>query len=521
MAYLLQQLLARSADRWPEKTAVWARGRSLSYRELAERSTQLAGLLRACGLRKGDRVGLYFPKQAESVVAMLGVLKAGGVYVPLDPHAPAKRVAYIVENSGMNVLVTDEARRAGLQAVSARVPVCVLVGAQRSGRAEGGETIAWESISSFPASRPPDVWAIESDLAYVLYTSGSSGEPKGVMLSHRNALTFVDWCAETFAIQAEDRLANHAPLHFDVSVFDVYNALGAGATIHMVDEEMSIYPASVAAFMESQRITVWYSVPSALIGLVLHGGLVSRDLSGLRLVLFAGEVFPMKYLQQLATLLPQVELYNLYGPTETNVCTSYRIERWRLAEIDKLPIGAACANTEVFAVDDQDRPIEPGGVGELYVRGPSVTSGYWGDNERTRGVVLSNRFQANFEEKMYRTGDLVRLEADGNYVFLGRRDSMIKSRGYRIDLGDIEAALYSHPRIREAAVVAIPDEVIGNRLKAFVAPNEPSVLTRAEVLKHCAERIPRYMIPEAVEFCANLPKTSTGKVDRSRLAQRE
>jgi acyl-coenzyme A synthetase/AMP-(fatty) acid ligase len=187
--------------------------------------------------------------------------------------------------------------------------------------------------------------------------------------------------------------------------------------------------------------------------------------------------------------------------------------------MDTLPIGKACANTEVFAVDERDQLIEVGGVGELYVRGPSVTSGYWGDAERNERALVSNRFQPNFTEKVYRTGDVVTLEADGNYVFLGRQDDMIKSRGYRIDLGEIEAALHDHPDIAEAAVVAIPDEVTGNRIKAFVVPRGPGILTAAAVVRYCVERIPRYMVPEAVEFSDALPRTSTGKTDRSRLSQ--
>jgi len=184
-----------------------------------------------------------------------------------------------------------------------------------------------------------------------------------------------------------------------------------------------------------------------------------------------------------------------------------------------LPIGRACANTEVFAVDEHDRMVGVGEVGELYVRGPAVTPGYWGDPEKTAKMCVPNRFQANFEEKLYRTGDLVSPDENGDYFFLGRRDSQIKSRGYRIELGEIEAALLSHAGVCEAAAVAIPDEEIGNRIKAFVAPHDPGSLTAVELQRHCATRVPRYMIPELIELCEGLPKTSTGKIDRVRLAQ--
>ena len=360
----------------------------------------------------------------------------------------------------------------------------------------------------------------ENTRATTFYTTGTTGLPKGVMLSHQNALTFVEWCAEEFQVRSDDHLSNHAPLHFDLSVFDVYNAIKAGATVHMVPDPTAKFPASLAKFIEEHEITIWYSVPSALVFLLLHGNMKAEKLSKLRVLLFAGEVFPMKYLKQLAEFLPEVELYNLYGPTETNVCTYYKVDRERLKTQDKLPIGKACANTEVFSVDDQDRILTtPGETGELYVRGPAVTNGYWADPEKTRKMCVPNRFQPYFEEKMYKTGDLVMLDEYGDYLFLGRRDSQIKSRGYRIELGDVEAALLSHPGVREAAALAIPDEEIGARITAVVAPHELGSLTMVDLQRHCAARIPNYMIPEMIELREMLPKTSTGKIDRVSLTR--
>ena len=514
MAFELSQLLEKSTQRAPEKIAVRARGRSATYAEVDAGANRLAHLLRDQGVQKGDRVGLHFPKSVESVVAMLGVLRAGAAYVPLDPLAPGRRIAYIAGNCGLKGLLTDSERGSALDRSGAPRPgFRLLVDDPTPGR-DGAP--GWAALEAFPSTRPPGDPPLESDLAYILYTSGSTGEPKGVMITHRNALTFVDWCADTFAIGPEDRLSNHAPLHFDLSVFDVYNALGAGATVSLIDEETAVFPANLAAFIEKEEISVWYSVPSALIGLMVHGGLEKRDLHRLRLVLFAGEVFPMKHLRRLAAQLPRPELYNLFGPTETNVCTYHRVDRSRVEQQETLPIGRPCANTDVFVVGDSGELAAPGEVGELFVRGPSVTKGYWGDPEKTRRSVVPNRFQPHFDEPVYRTGDLVVLE-DGEYRFLGRRDHMIKSRGYRIELGEIETALYSHPEIQEAAAVAIPDEEIGNRIKAFVVPRVAGSLSVAQIRQHCAQRIPKYMIPEIIELSAGLPKTSTGKVDRSRL----
>jgi len=516
MAYILQQLLSKSAKAYPEKMAVWARGRSITYRELDERSNQMAHLLRKLGIKKGDRVGLFFPKCAESVISVLGVLKAGGVYVPLDPQAPADRIGYIIANCGIRVLITNHERRTALTSETLELLECC-ISTDQGENGKDGKMVPWSHLAEFPADHAPAVNLIETDLAYILYTSGSTGRPKGVMLSHQNALTFVEWCAEEFQVRSEDRLSNHAPLHFDLSVFDIYNTLEAGATVYLITEDLALFPTSLANFIETQQITIWYSVPSALMLLLLHARLTQEKLKSLRIILFAGEVFPMKYLRQLAVFAPAAELYNLYGPTETNVCTYYKVERDRLASLEKLPIGIACANTDAFAVTDDGRRAGQGESGELYVRGPAVTYGYWADPEKTQKMCVPNRFEQNFEEKMYRTGDLVTVAEDGNFYFQGRRDSMIKSRGYRIELGEIESALLSHPEVKEAAVLAVPDEIVGNRIRAIVSLNVRDSLKALDLQQHCAMRVPKYMIPEFIDLCEELPKTSTGKIDRVKL----
>lgn len=517
MPYLLTQLLAESFRRNPEKPAVCAKGKTLTYRELEEQSNQLAHLLCERGLKSGDRVGLYLPKCVESVVCMFGVMKAGGVYVPLDPQQPTQRIAYIIANCSMTAVICTPEQLANLPPQQVQC-LQFAISPNESTISSVIPRVSWNELSKYPATEAPNCPRVTTDLAYILYTSGSTGAPKGVMISHQNALTFVQWCAETLKVQSDDRLSNHAPLHFDLSVFDVYNAIEAGATVYMVTSEISLFPKSLANFIEKNGITIWYSVPSALILLMLHVDLKAHDLSKLRTILFAGEVFPIKYVRQLAELFPMAQLWNLYGPTETNVCTYYEVDRTALPTMDRLPIGRACANTEVFAVDEQDELAQPGQPGELFVRGPGVTCGYWGDAEKTKRSLVLNRFQPNFEEKAYRTGDIVTLMPDGNYDFMGRRDSMIKSRGYRIELGEIEAAVLSHAAIREAAAIAIPDDEVGARIKAFVSTHEGQTLTAAELQKYCATKIPQYMIPEEIELRETLPKTSTGKVDRVQLA---
>lgn len=340
------------------------------------------------------------------------------------------------------------------------------------------------------------------------------------MISHRNSLTFVNWAADCVGLSADDRVSSHAPLHFDLSIFDIFSSCLAGATIILVPEGASTFPVQLTRLIERERISVWYSVPSVLTLMVLYGQLAPHDLSCLRTIIFAGEVFPVKYLRQLMAALPQARYLNWYGPTETNVCTFYEVPPLDPERTVPIPIGKACANTEVFAVNIAGEKVtEPGESGELYVRGPSLMQGYWGHPEKTAKVLMRNPFQPHFNELMYKTGDIVTLDADGNYLYLGREDGMIKTRGYRVELGEIEAVLYGHPAIREVAVLPVPDEVLGNRLRAVISLYEGASLTREEVLAFCHQQLPHYMVPDMIEFREVLPKTSTGKTDRVGLAR--
>jgi acyl-coenzyme A synthetase/AMP-(fatty) acid ligase len=219
--------------------------------------------------------------------------------------------------------------------------------------------------------------------------------------------------------------------------------------------------------------------------------------------------------------LPRPRYLNWYGPTETNVCTWYEVPAadGPAALTAPVPIGKACTGTDVFAIDSQGRrATRPGEEGELYVRGPGLMQGYWGQPGKTRQVLVPNPIQDASDEPAYRTGDLVTIDDDGNYVFLGRRDGMVKTRGYRVELGEVETTLHEHPAIREAAVLPVPDELLGTRLRAVICADDPGDLTRQQVLDHCRQRLPAYMVPDIVEFCQPLPRTSTGKIDRARLA---
>ncbi len=524
--YALPHLLTLSAVRDGAATAVEDGDRSLTYAELERLSNHLAASLRASGVRKGDRVGIFLKKSLEAVVSVYGIMKAGACYVPLDPNSPTPRIAYIVRDCRMKGLITDGARLERLQAVSGGLPdlrVAVVADADVSTEPTGegaqrSSTLSWGDATG-SGSLQPDVGLTECDLAFILYTSGSTGDPKGVKLSHRAALTFVEWASAAVGLTAEDRLSQHAPLHFDLSTFDIYGAAAAGATLVLVPQGLGAFPRSVADFIERKRISVWYSVPSVLTSLVTDGGLERHGYDALRVVIFAGEVFPTKYLRLLMLAIPGAEYHNWYGPTETNVCTAYHVDEPPAEGAGPIPIGRACQNTEVFSVSDDGGLAGVGETGELLVHGPSVMDGYWGLPERTDDALVPHPFRPESGRPAYRTGDLVRLAEDGNYHFVGRRDNMVKVRGYRVELGEVEAALYAHGDVASAAVLAVPDaDGTDREIAAVVVVREGASIEAAELIRHCAGRLPKYMVPSFVRFEADLPKTSTGKVDRKRLA---
>ena len=506
----LQDLLSASARAHSNHTAVIEPGGvTIPYRDLDEQSSRIAELLQRQGVRPGDRVGVHAPKSIGTVASIFGVLKAGAAYVPVDPSAPTRRNLQILTDCAVKAVIADALRAERLRSESETEM-------KVKGELEGLRS--WTPGLLVLEGAPAKAEDTSSDLAYILYTSGSTGKPKGVMHTHSSALGFVDWCSGEFAPSSEDRFSSHAPFHFDLSILDLYVPIRHGAAVLLIGEEIGKQPANLVRLISEHRLTVWYSTPSILRLLLEYGKLAEHDGSSLRLVLFAGEVFPLKFLKALRERWPDPRYYNLYGPTETNVCTYYEVPAELPADSSQsLPIGWACSDDELRIVDPQGNEVQAGEEGELHVWGGSVTTGYWNRPEQTR--------QAFHEDaagrKWYRTGDVVVDDGQGLLRFLGRRDRMVKRRGYRVELGEIESALYRHPQIKEAAAVALADGENGVLIKAFLSWSGETAPTTVELKQFCASNLPLYMVPDRFRILADLPKTSTDKIDYQTLAGME
>ncbi len=509
----LHGLLHASAQAFPERIAVRdpERDTEISYRDLDAMSNSLRNQLERIGVGTGDRVGICAPKSIGTVAALFGAMKAGGAYVPVDYSAPVARNAFIFRNCTVKALVVDRSLVDPL--VSEFGLAAPLEDELIDIRAFGADLVLLRGPNWAEAAEPPVNVAPPDGLSYILYTSGSTGLPKGVMHSHSTALAFVDWCSSVFKPGEEDRFSSHAPFHFDLSILDLYVPLKHGATLVLVGEEVGKQPLRLASLIADEKITAWYSTPSILRLLVEHGKMERHDFPALRIVNFAGEVFPIKYLRATMAVWPHPRYFNLFGPTETNVCTFYEVTDVLPEEREEpLPIGKPCSDDRCKVMDADDREVPPGEPGELYVADGSVMLGYWNLPERNATAFYLDHDGTTW----YKTGDIVEEGADGDYIFRGRRDRMVKRRGYRVELGEIEAALYRHSDLAEAAVIALSNG--GDvHIKAFVAwagEGTPSIIA---MKRYCSETLPIYMIPDSFSFQESLPKTSTDKVDYQRL----
>lgn len=511
MKYLLSHAVDHSAQRTPDQVAFRCRNEHISYAQLARRSNQLAHLLVEQSVERGDRVGILMPRCLESAVAVYGIMKSGAAFVPINPGLPVAAQVALVNNCGLRHIVATDIPHADV-----REQLDSVIGPASTGDVE--DIISWDACSQLAGDAPPDVRITERDLAYIMYTSGSTGQPKGIMHTHRSGLSYAELSVETYDVRPEDRIANHSPLHFDMSTFGYFAGPLAGATTVIVPEEYTKLPASLARLMEDEQITIWYSVPASLIQLLTRGAIDQRDLKSLRWVKFGGEPFPLKHLHLLMRAWPHATFSNVYGPAEVNQCTWYHATDADAEGGQPLPIGRVWPNTDGLVLNEDDCPVDDGTTGELMIRSATMMLGYWNEPELTRRSFFRDA-NAETDRVYYRTGDLVFRNEDGNYVFQGRRDRQIKSRGHRVEMDDVEAALVACPKVIESAVWPVDDGEGSRVIAAAVVVAVNSQLSEADIAAFVKTRLPSYAVPVSIAVRRDFPRTATGKTDRRALHQ--
>ena len=495
--------VVRDGTTGQERAALSARDGSVSYAELRRDVLDIRDWLRRSGSGRGDRIAICLPKSVAAVELILGIIAADATYVPLSHRSSIEQLQRTLWDLRPRMLIADHGIAQALLDARSVLPPAMSV-ARTGGN---GSALGLEMMGTSP-DEPLAISAGSEGIAAILYTSGSTGEPKGIMLTHRNMAAFVDWAAEKFEIASADQAVSHAPLHFDLSIFDIFCTLSRRGTVHLIDETTARFPGAVRAFIEARKISVWYSVPTALVQLQEREALTG--LRSLRLILFAGEVFPVPVLRRLMNSVPRPEYANLYGPTETNVCTYYRVPGPPDSDLDALPIGRPCEHLEVSVREEGGAELPRGETGEICVVGPAVMQGYWRREAATQASRLPGR------EDSYRTGDFGYALSSGDLVFTGRRDQQVKVRGHRIELLAFEAVLQAHPNVREAAAFVVPNQAAGGSLAAFIVPRErPTEVT--EIREFLGARLPPHYQPDHIGWLDEMPRTANGKCDRASL----
>ncbi|MEM9562030.1 MAG: amino acid adenylation domain-containing protein [Actinomycetota bacterium] len=524
--HLLSSLVPRAALARPDDVAATCDQASMTWAELDGATGRLAAVLVDLGVGPGDRVGILVHKSLESLIAVHGILRAGAAYVPIDPMAPVDTVAMIVDDCGIEVLVSHEPRRPGLERlVAGGARLRAIIGLDGPLGAGSAATIPFASLTGEDTGVEPipPVPVLGDDLAYVMYTSGSTGRPKGIMHTNRSGLAYATMSARFFALGPHDRMANFSPLHFDMSTFEVLAGVAAGARVVLIPEPHLRLPASLTQLVADQGCTTLYTVPSLFQQMLTRGALGERDLSSVRLVLPAGEVFPPEPLRELVALLPHARFANVYGPAEVNHITTHVFdaddvetaldpEPGATGASATLPIGIACPDVELRVVDDDDRPVTDGERGYLQARAATMMAGYWNRPDLDAAGFVDETGAGGLRRRWYRTGDLVHVDERGWLRYHGRGDNQVKIRGNRVELEQVEAAVGSLAGV-ENAVVGIrrrsggDDELVA----AYVAagPTEPDSWRR-----ELAALLPAYAVPAAFEACDRFPLTPSGKIDR-------
>lgn len=521
MDFLVHHMLRASAERLPNKEAVVHGAQRLSFSEVWTKITALAHGLRRTGIKRDDRVGIYLEASIPQVLSIFGISRAGAAFVPINAQLFPEQVAHIAKDCGMRAIITSKSRLAGLLEILPQIPTLEFIVATDDGDAVK-LPVPVHSFEDFCASEPFQGWREESiskDLAAILYTSGSTGKPKGVMLSHANVIAGASIVSTYLGITESERILAVLPFSFDAGLNQLTTAIQRGGTIVLIN---FVFARDIVQMLLKEKITGLAGVPT-LWSLITqpNSTLIKQPLPDLRYITNTGGAMPQNVLKLLRAALPTTKIFLMYGLTE-----AFRSTYLPPEELDKRPtsMGKAIPDTEILVVTEDGKLCKPGEIGELVHRGPTVSLGYWGRPEDTNRVLRSNPLlspELGDCEKVCYSGDLVKMDEDGFLYFVGRRDTMIKSSGYRISPTEVEEAIFSSGKVRHTAVIGIPDDVLGQTIKAFVVARDGEAVNTEEVLNHCASRLPRYMVPKSMEVLSEMPRTSSGKVDYPALRKRE
>lgn len=506
---LVQEFLERSAVRLPDKTALICGRECYTYRQIDERANRLANALIAQGFRRGDRLVMCLPNGPELVTAVFAALKAGGVFVILNATIKKDKLAYILNDSGAAGFVVSEkkipfAQEAAAEAPGLKFTLATDLGA---GEAHSAGFLSFNGlIEASPAHRPPVV-NIDLDLACLIYTSGSTGDPKGVMSDHSNVDFATSSIISYLGNREDDIVIDVLPLAFDYGLYQLLMVFKFGGTL--VLEQSFAFPAQILKRIEQERVTGFPGVPTVY-ALLVDMDLSKFDLSSLRYMTNTAAALPPAHILRLQEKFPWVTLYSMYGLTETKRTLYLPPDQLRVRPGS---VGIAIPGTECWLEDEQGNRLGPNQVGELVIRGRHVMRGYWNNPEATAKRYRPGPVPG---ERLCYSGDLFRQDEEGYFYFVGRKDDIIKSRGEKVSPVEVEKVIYGLAGVREAAVIGVPDALLGQAVKAFVVV-AGTELTAADVLKHCRANLEDFMVPRIIELVEALPKTSSGKIKKTDL----
>jgi len=515
---LMHEWLTLNARRDPEKTAIVAGEDRWKYRDLDGCSDRLAAALIAGGVKRHDRVVVFLENSPESVASLFGILKAGAVFVILNGTMKAKKLSYILKDSGATALITDVRKAQVVEEATReadRSLRIIWIGAPSSiPQGLAGRSMSWEEALSGGPQETGGVHfprSIDQDLAALIYTSGSTGEPKGVMSTHHNMVSAARSIIGYIGNTPDEIIVDVLPLSFDYGLYQVLMSVIFGGTVVF---ESFLFPVKVLQAIEKERVTGFPLVPTMAAFLLKMQNLEKYNLSTLRYMTNTGAALPPEHIRRLRELFPDVKLFSMFGLTECKRTLFLPPE-----EVDRraASVGKAIPNCEVFILDEEGREVPPGEVGELVIRGSNVMRGYWNAPELTARSYRPGRIPG---ERWLYSGDYFRQDEEGFLYFLGRKDDMIKCKGERVSPKEVENVLCELPGVAEAAVIGVPDEILGQAIMAFVVRGNRSSVTERDVLRHCSERMETFMIPKYVEFLEEMPKSPHGKIDKGVLKRR-